>query len=110
MPRYDYKCKEHGYFEQFNKIADRTEGLCPICQSRSIQVILSAPRPMIEMMADAGLPGAFMTSGDRMEKRHQKAGQDHSASVSQARELAARDADWQRNAADFNRQMNKAGT
>jgi hypothetical protein len=29
-------------------------------------------------MADAGCPGAFMTSGDRIEKRHKEAGQEHS--------------------------------
>jgi len=32
---------------------------------------------MIEKMADAGFPGAFITSGDRMTKRHKEAGQDH---------------------------------
>lgn len=77
MPLYDYKCAEHGYFEQKNSMADHAKGVCPTCGEPSKQVLLKAPRPLIEAMADAGCPGAFMTSGDRMEKRHRKAGQYH---------------------------------
>lgn len=75
MPLYDYKCSEHGYFEEKNSIADRAKGVCPTCGSDAKLVILGAPRPLIEAMADAGFPGAFETSGNRMTKRHKEAGQ-----------------------------------
>jgi putative FmdB family regulatory protein len=75
MPIYDYKCEEHGYFEQKNSMADRAKGVCPTCKSAAKQVILGAPKPLIEAMADAGCPGAFETSGNRMTKRHKEAGQ-----------------------------------
>jgi putative FmdB family regulatory protein len=76
--RYDFKCEEHGTFEAKQSLADHTGTYeCPTCGKQSKQVILSAPRPNIEAMADAGCPGAFMTSGDRMEQRHKEAGQDH---------------------------------
>jgi hypothetical protein len=41
---------------------------------------------MIEAMADAGFPGAFHTSGDRMEKRHRQSGQYHTQTKAQKRE------------------------
>lgn len=78
MPTYDYRCDEHGDFEQRNSMKDHAKGTCPTCGSESKQVIRSAPRPLIEAMADAGCPGAFMTSGDRMTKRHKQAGQNWS--------------------------------
>jgi len=84
MPFYDYKCEEHGYFEQMNRIADRAEGDCPTCGSASKHVILTAPGLMVEAMADNGFPGAFHTSGDRLEKRHRNAGQDHASTKAQA--------------------------
>lgn len=77
MPTYQYKCSEHGYFEQQNSMKDHAKGNCPTCGSDSKQVILTAPAPMIEMMADAGFPGAFETSGNRLEKKHRAAGQYH---------------------------------
>ena len=77
MPLYDYECKDHGYFELRQRMADHAKGVCPTCGSDSKQVMLGAPGLDIESMADAGMPGAFMTSGDRMEKRHKNAGQDH---------------------------------
>lgn len=77
MPTYDYECKEHGQFEARNSMAERKTAPCPTCQSVSDQIIAGAPRPLIEAMADAGCPGAFMTSGDRMTARHRKAGQYH---------------------------------
>jgi len=75
MPLYDYKCSEHGYFEQKNRVADHAKGTCPTCGSESRQVILGAPSLDIEAMADIGMPSAFETSGDRMTERHRKAGQ-----------------------------------
>jgi putative FmdB family regulatory protein len=78
MPMYDYRCTEHGDFVQKNRMKDHAKGTCPTCGSDSKQVIKSAPRPLIEAMADAGCPGAFMTSGDRMTKRHRQAGQNWS--------------------------------
>lgn len=85
MPLYDYKCSEHGYFEQQKSIAEGDTGDCPTCGLPSKKVILRAPRPLIEAMADAGCPGAFMTSGDRIEKRHRQSGQYHTETPSQAR-------------------------
>jgi putative FmdB family regulatory protein len=77
MPRYDYKCEEHGYFEQKNYMADHAKGVCPTCGKASKQVLRGAPTLDIEGMADAGCPGAFETSGNRMTKRHREAGQHH---------------------------------
>lgn len=95
MPLYDYKCPEHGYFEQKNSMDDRAKGVCPTCGAASKQVILSAPAPMIEAMADAGFPGAFHTSGDRLTKRHRKAGQYHNSSNDAAAEAKAIDQELQ---------------
>jgi len=76
--RYDFRCEEHGVFEEKQSLEQHTEIFdCPTCGAECKQVILSAPLPNIEAMADAGCPGAFWTSGDRMEKRHTEAGQDH---------------------------------
>ena len=77
MPLYDYRCKSDGDFTLKQAMKDHAKGICPTCGSERKQVILSAPQPMIEAMADAGCPGAFMTSGDRMDKRHKEAGQSH---------------------------------
>ena len=96
MPNYDYKCTEHGYFEATHRIADSTTSPCPECNQESKKVILRAPRPMIEAMADAGCPGAFMTSGDRLEKRHRDAGQSHWASTNQKAAEKSRDLELQR--------------
>lgn len=95
MPLYDYKCSEHGYFEQKNSMADHAKGTCPTCESASPQVIRKAPRPLIEAMADAGCPGALHTSGDRMTKRHYDAGQYHKDSDNVAAEARAMDAELQ---------------
>ena len=76
--RYDFKCTEHGVFEIKQSLSDHTgQYKCPTCGDESKQVVLSAPKLDVEGMADAGCPGAFFTSGDRIEKRHTKAGQDH---------------------------------
>jgi len=78
MPTYDYRCQEHGVFELKQRMKDHAEGVCPTCGSVCKQAITTAPRPLIEAMADAGCPGAFLTSGDRMTKRHRQADQDWS--------------------------------
>lgn len=77
MPRYDYRCTEHGEFELKQSMKDHAKGNCPTCGSECKQVLLKAPALDVEGMADAGCPGAFMSSGDRMAKRHKAAGQDH---------------------------------
>jgi len=87
MPFYDYACdKCEKYFEQRNSMADHAKGICPTCESPSRQVMLTAPPLMVEAMADAGFPGAFHTSGDRLDKRHRAAGQYHSQTAGQARD------------------------
>jgi putative FmdB family regulatory protein len=74
MPTYSFKCKEHGSFEKSQKVRDLTGYYpCPKCQVEAKQVILFAPSLDIEGMADAGCPGAFETSGDRMTERHLEA-------------------------------------
>jgi putative FmdB family regulatory protein len=93
MPRYDYKCAEHGYFERSQSIAERKSAPCPECGADSKQVILTAPAPLIEAMANAGCPGAFHTSGDRITRRHRKAGQYHNSSDDVAAEAKAIDAE-----------------
>jgi len=75
MPMYDYKCEQHGYFEQRKRIADREWDVCPQCALPAKQVLISPPGLDIEGMADLGMPGAFELSGDRMEKRHRTADQ-----------------------------------
>lgn len=77
MPTYDYKCKEHGYFEKFQRVSDHARAKCPTCGKSSKQVLVRAPVVDVESLADAGCPGALETSGNRMEKRHKEAGQDH---------------------------------
>lgn len=77
MPSYDYRCKEHGDFELKQRMKDCAEGTCPRCGESCKQVILRAPGLDTEAMADIGMPGAFQKSGDRMTKRHLKAGQYH---------------------------------
>lgn len=89
MPLYEYKCAACGYFEQIRPMADHAKGNCPTCGEVCRQVMRSAPPLMIEAMADAGFPGAFHTSGDRLEKRHRSAGQYHTQTKGQARELDA---------------------
>ena len=78
MPTYNYRCEEHDVFELVQRMKDHKTGACPDCGATCKQVHLGAPLLMIEAMADAGCPGAFMTSGDRMTKRHRKADQDWS--------------------------------
>lgn len=78
MPTYTYRCEEHSTFEQFKRMKDRAKGECPTCGSDSKKIV-DAPLLLIEKMADAGCPGAFITSGDRMTKRHRQA--DHKASL-----------------------------
>jgi len=82
MPLYDYKCTEHGYFELKQSMKDHAKGNCPTCAIECKQVLLSAPSLDIEGMADIGMPGAFNLSGDRMKKRHLKAGQSHNTPTS----------------------------
>lgn len=97
MPIYDYKCDEcNMYFSQKNSMANHAKGVCPTCEGESRQVILSAPPLMVEAMADAGFPGAFHTSGDRLEKRHRSAGQYHTQTKGQKREHDERHADFVR--------------
>ena len=74
MPLYDFKCPEHGYFEEQQRLPDHTGfASCLICGQEVKQVQIKAPGLDIEAMADAGMPGAFETSGDRMTERHKSA-------------------------------------
>ena len=76
--RYDFRCVKHGDFEIQQRLSEHTGFFeCPTCAVNSKQVILNAPGIDLEGMADAGCPGAILSSGDRMERRHKKAGQDH---------------------------------
>jgi len=78
MPTYSYRCEHHDVFELNQRMKDHAKGVCPTCGSECKQVLQTAPPLMIEQMADAGLPGAFHTSGDRMTQRHREADQDWS--------------------------------
>lgn len=103
MPFYDYACDEcEKYFEQMNSMANHAEGKCPTCGSKSRQVMLQAPPLMVEAMADAGFPGAFHTSGDRMTKRNRAAGQYHTQTAGQAREADARHREFVRDVSAVN--------
>ena len=95
MPTYEYKCSDHGYFAVNGvPMAKSAEPYpCRQCGEDSVRVILSAPRPLIEAMADAGCPGALHTSGDRMTKRHYDAGQYHKDSDNVAAAARAIDAE-----------------
>ena len=77
MPLYDYKCSEHGYFELQQSMKDHARALCPTCSSDCSQVLLGAPTIDVWAMAKANFPGAHELVGNRMEKRHKAAGQDH---------------------------------
>ena len=72
MPTYSYYCIEHGFFEKLQRMADHAQATCE-CGRDCPQKILHAPGLDIEGMADAGCPGAFETSGDRMTQRHRSA-------------------------------------
>lgn len=78
MPTYNYRCEEHEVFEKFQRIKDHAAANCPHCGVVCKQVLIDAPSLDVEGMADAGCPGAFHTSGDRITKRHTEAGQSHS--------------------------------
>ena len=77
MPLYDYRCTDHGDFEKRQPMIDHARAECPTCGEIVRQVLLGAPGLNVESMADAGMPGALETSGNRMEERHKAAGQDH---------------------------------
>ena len=77
MPTYDYKCTEHGYFEQHRPIKFHKHADCPTCGNYVPQVIRTAPGLDVEAMADVGMPGAMEKRGDRMTRRHIDAGQDY---------------------------------
>jgi putative FmdB family regulatory protein len=70
VPTYNYRCNVDGYFEKIQKIADHASAPCPACGNVSKQVLLVPPMLDTEGMADAGCPGAFELSSDRMTKRH----------------------------------------
>ncbi len=71
MPLYDFRCKEHGPFEVQQRLPDHTGAHeCPTCAALCKQVHFHAPSLDTEAMADAGMPGAFEKSGDRMTERH----------------------------------------
>ncbi len=73
MPLYDYRCSQHGEFEVRQKVSWRKRAVCPRCRALCKQIMIHAPHLDIEGMADAGCPGAFETSGDRMTNRHRDA-------------------------------------
>lgn len=97
MPTYSYKCSDDGYFTVHGVPMSKYKEPhpCPICGEDAVKVILDAPRPLIEAMADAGCPGALHTSGDRMTKRHYDAGQYHKDSDNVAAEARAIDRELQ---------------
>lgn len=73
MPMYDYKCKEHGYFEKKQQVRLHAWAHCLTCGTSCKQVLISPPGLDIEAMANAGMPGAYEMQGDRMTKRHAEA-------------------------------------
>lgn len=77
MPNYDYRCDEHGEFEQQNKIDQRAKGVCPTCSEDCPKVILSAPALDGTAMANLGMPGALEKQGNDLYKRHTSVDQVH---------------------------------
>ena len=75
MPTYDYKCKEHGYFEKFQKIADGARADCPTCNDSCPKVIIKAPALGETAMAFNDMPGSIAKQQDRMEKQHRSVDQ-----------------------------------
>ena len=77
MPTYDFRCKDHGDEERRCLIAERKEQRCSTCGGKMQQILTSAPKLAEEAMAWAGMPGAIMKQGDRMEKQHRSVDQSH---------------------------------
>ena len=68
MPTYDYKCKEHGYFELQQRMADDAEGACPTCNEICPQVVkqLAKHGLDLEAMSRIGMPGAYEAGFERL--------------------------------------------
>ena len=77
MPKYDYRCKEHGEFEKIQKIKYHARADCPTCETTCSQILTSPPSLDVESMARAGFPAAWDTSGDRITARHRAEDQAH---------------------------------
>lgn len=77
MPTYSYRCLEDGTFDVNQSISKHARADCPTCGKECKQVMLSAPTLDIWAMAKAGMPGAHELVGNRLEKQHKEAGQEH---------------------------------
>jgi len=77
MPTYSYRCSEDGTFDLLQSMDKHARAECPTCGEVCSQVLLSAPTLDIWAMAKAGMPGAHEQVGNRLEKRHKAAGQEH---------------------------------
>jgi len=62
MPFYEFNCKEHGDFENYQSIFEGKEALCPQCKSVSKR-ILSIPTIM------GNLPTLNRNKGDEARRR-----------------------------------------
>jgi len=79
MPTYDYRCDQHGDFEQTNRMVDHAKGTCPTCGETCRQVVKAVAKHGLDLeaMSRCGMPGAFETVGDRITKRHRSVPQAH---------------------------------
>ena len=77
MPKYDYRCKEHGEFEKIQKVKEHARAECPTCDTPCSQILTSPPVLDVQSMARAGFTHAYTKEGDRITARHRSEDQIH---------------------------------
>jgi len=68
MPFYDYKCRQHGVFEVFQRMNDKHEANCPICNMIGIRIFTPS--------ALHGLPSQDMRMGKTREELFENLGKE----------------------------------
>lgn len=82
MPLYDYKCPEHGVFQELAAMADHEKpSFCPQCQTMSARIVLIPPaiaqmikekKEAMERNEKSQHAPEFMTSGQFHEREKEK--------------------------------------
>ena len=77
MPTYDFRCEEHCVEEIICGMGQRKEQVCSTCGEPVKQVMTKAPSLDVTAMANAGMPGAIESQGNRMTTQHKSVSQAH---------------------------------